>query len=311
MNRRRLSFVLSVLIGLITAGVLLAAWGRGSVAQADNTYQTLPFSQDWSLSQQLTTNHDWSQVPGIIAYNSGTYSSTVAEAQDPQTVLAPMITPGDVEVNVNLTGPSGHTLIQIAEFISHPTVENNPTIGIRARTDYPAPFLLIHLNTTGMQSIRVQYNLRDIDTSLRDAVQPVALQYRIGESGNFVNVPGAFVADATIMSTTDMPSTAVDVTLPAAANNQPMVQLRIITVNADGADEWVGVDDIQVSGTPTGGPTATATNTQSTPASPTATNPGPTATHTATATATATATEGPPPDLDEVLYLPLVMRTDQ
>jgi hypothetical protein len=301
MNPRRLSFALSVLVGLIMAGVLLAAWGQGSVAQADNTYQTLPFSQDWSLTQQLTTNHDWSQVPGLVAYNSGTYSSTVAEGQDPQTVLAPMLTPGDVEVNVDLTGPSGHNLIQVAEFVSHPTVQNNPTIGLRGRTDYPAPFLLIHLNTTGLQSIRVQYNLRDIDTSMRNAVQPVALQYRIGESGDFVNVGDAFVADATVMSTTDMPVTPVDVTLPAAANNQAMVQLRIITVNADGSDEWIGVDDIQISASPGGGPTATPTSTQGTPPSPTATNPGP----------TPTATVGPPADLDEVLYLPLVQRTDQ
>ena len=34
--------------------------------------------------------------------------------------------------------------------------------------------------------------------------------------------------------------------LPAAVDNQPVVQIRVITSNAVGNDEWVGVDDISV-----------------------------------------------------------------
>jgi hypothetical protein len=40
--------------------------------------------------------------------------------------------------------------------------------------------------------------------------------------------------------------TPVSAVLPAAAENQPLVQLRILTTNAVGQDEWVGVDDIEV-----------------------------------------------------------------
>lgn len=39
-------------------------------------------------------------------------------------------------------------------------------------------------------------------------------------------------------------------TLPVAANNQPQVQVRILTTNAVGSDEWVGIDDITVSSAP-------------------------------------------------------------
>ena len=39
-------------------------------------------------------------------------------------------------------------------------------------------------------------------------------------------------------------------TLPTAANNQPVVQLRVITTDAPGNDEWVGIDDIAVTGVP-------------------------------------------------------------
>src|SRR5262249_44520549 len=43
--------------------------------------------------------------------------------------------------------------------------------------------------------------------------------------------------------------TPVNVSLPAATWNQPLVQLRIITTDAVGSDEWVGVDDISVTAT--------------------------------------------------------------
>jgi len=40
-------------------------------AQANNTYQSLPFSQDWSNTGLITVNDDWSGVPGVIGYRGG------------------------------------------------------------------------------------------------------------------------------------------------------------------------------------------------------------------------------------------------
>ena len=40
--------------------------------------------------------------------------------------------------------------------------------------------------------------------------------------------------------------TPVNAVLPPDANNQPLVQVRVITTNAVGNDEWVGVDDISI-----------------------------------------------------------------
>ena len=48
------------------------------------------------------------------------------------------------------------------------------------------------------------------------------------------------------------------VILPADADNQAMVQVRWITANADGNDEWVGIDDIAIIGDDLGAPTAGA-----------------------------------------------------
>lgn len=40
--------------------------------------------------------------------------------------------------------------------------------------------------------------------------------------------------------------TPISVALPAAVDNQALVQVRIMSTNAVGNDEWVGVDDISV-----------------------------------------------------------------
>ena len=84
------------------------------------------------------------------------------------------------------------------------------------------------------------------------------MQYRIGSTGAWTNVSGGYFTDVTTAGTADQ-VTAVDVTLPAAANNQAQVEVRIMTTNAGGSDEWVGIDDINVSSVPfSGGPDTTA-----------------------------------------------------
>ncbi|MCX7557843.1 hypothetical protein OS187_13680, partial [Xanthomonadaceae bacterium JHOS43] len=71
----------------------------------------------------------------------------------------------------------------------------NPVVGFAGSGTADAPHLVIHLDTTGFQNIQVSYLLRDIETA-DNSVQPVALLYRVGNTGAFVNVPDAYVADA-------------------------------------------------------------------------------------------------------------------
>jgi predicted extracellular nuclease len=143
----------------------------------------------------------------------------------------------------NLTAGGGVAEFEIA----------NPVIGLNGSGTADAPHVVIHLNTTGQSAITVNYLLRDLDGTTDNAVMPVALQYRVGNSGSFINVPAGFVADASTgpsLATATFPVSAV---LPAAADNQPEIQVRIITANAVGNDEWIGIDDIAVTGTPIGG----------------------------------------------------------
>ncbi|HEX4931832.1 MAG TPA: hypothetical protein VFV33_01555, partial [Gemmatimonadaceae bacterium] len=206
-----------------------------SPASANGTYQTLPFSQDWTNLGLITVDDDWSAVPGIIGFRGD--NITASTGVDPQTLLADDA-PGVVDINANKPDPTlfftgGCTEFEIA----------NPTVAIFGSGTADAPYLLLHLNTTGMQSVTVAYNVRDIEASADDAIQRVALQYRVGGAGPYTNVPAAYVADATTVGT-DVQVTAVNVVLPPACDNQAQLQLRIMTTNAAGNDEAVGIDDI-------------------------------------------------------------------
>lgn len=213
-------------------------------AAADSTPQALPFSQDWSDTGLITTNDDWSGVPGVLGFLGG--SLTSATGVDPQTVLDADAT-GVIDVIANLapTATNGG----VGELTSA-----DPVVALQGSGTADAPYILLHLNTLGQQAIQVAYNVRDMDASADDAIQQVALQYRVGSSGDFTNVPAAYVADGTTTATATQ-LTAVSASLPAAADNIAELQLRIITTNAAGSDEWVGIDDISVTGTPSGGPT--------------------------------------------------------
>jgi hypothetical protein len=204
------------------------------------TPQPLPFSQNWTNTGMITTNDDWSGVAGIIGYRGD--DITTATGADPQTLLVDGTTT-PVDVNANQTTGTFATG-GVSEFEI-----TDPTVGIAGSGTADAPFILIKLNTTGFSNIRVQYKVRDLDGSADNAAQQVALHYRVGNTGNFTNVPAAYIADATTANSATQ-ETDVDVLLPAAADNQPEIQIRVMTTNAVGNDEYVGIDDISVTGTP-------------------------------------------------------------
>ncbi len=99
----------------------------------------------------------------------------------------------------------------------------------------------------GRSNVVFSFDARDLDSSADNAVQPIAVQYRVGETGAWTNLPAGYIADATSGPSLATLVTPVSVTLPAAAENQAQVQVRVITANAVGNDEWVGIDNIVVS----------------------------------------------------------------
>lgn len=211
-------------------------------ARADSTAQTLPFAQDWSNAGLITADDNWSGVPGFVGYRGD--NLTLANDVNPATVLTDGTdTPVEVianQNNANTLGTGG-----VAEFLISDNV-----VAVQGSSTADAPFLLLNLNTLGQQNITLSYNLRDIDGSLDNSVQAVALHYRVGNTGDFTNVAAAFVADASSGPSLATLITPIIVTLPAALNHQPLVQIRWMTANATGNDEWIGIDDIGVTGDP-------------------------------------------------------------
>jgi hypothetical protein len=229
-----------------------------SAPAADEAVQSLPFEQDWTNTDFITTSDDWSGVPGIIGYRGD--GLTGATGVDPQTVLGEGT--AIVDVNANLTNPNTFTTGGASEFHI-----GNPVVALQGSGTARAPHIVVNVSTLEWTNVRVAYNLRDVDGSADNAVQPVALQYRVGASGSYTNVSAGFVADATTGPSLATLATPVSVELPDAVRNQALVQIRIITTDAVGSDEWVGIDDIAVTGSNSSEPTPPGATGSATPAS--------------------------------------------
>lgn len=241
MKRLRTLWCVAALFSMTTASLT----GSMFVVSANNTPQTLPFSQNWTNTALITVNNDWSAVPGIIGYRGD--DLVIATGVDPRTILADgSATP--VSVTANQTTPDTFTSGAVAEFEIA-----NPTIALNGSGTADAPHIVLYLNTTGQSNVQVTYNVRDIDGSADNAIQQINTQYRVGGVGDYINLPGGYVADATTAGTATQ-VTPVSVKLPVAANNQALVEVRIMTTNAVGNDEVVGIDDITAAATATAAP---------------------------------------------------------
>ena len=195
------------------------------------------FSQDWSNTGLITTDDNWDGVPSIVGYRGDGLTS--AQGTDPRTLVANVLTQViDVNANAAATIATGG----ISEITGA-----NPTIAFQGSGTAAAPYLVFFLDSRGRQDIDLSLNLRDLDASADNAVQQVAVQYRISGTSIWTNI--AYVADATTAGSATQ-VTAVSVRLPAEANNQATLEIRVITTNAAGNDELVGVDDILVTSQP-------------------------------------------------------------
>jgi hypothetical protein len=198
-----------------------------------------PLLQSWSDTGLISVDDDWSRVPGVVGYRGD--GLVPLPGVDPRTVLADGSgTP--VDVTANRIDPRAVGLASgVAEFELA-----DPVVAIQGSSTASAPHVVLSLDTRGRAGVSVRLALRDIDASGADAVSAVALQYRVGASGDFAEAPGGYVADATSGPSTATLVTPIRTMLPAGANDKPLVQVRVITTNAAGQDEWVGIDDVDV-----------------------------------------------------------------
>jgi predicted extracellular nuclease len=202
------------------------------------------FFWDWTDISKITVNDIWNDVPSIVGFLG--QDITTSTGTNPQTLTTDSTLANDVDVIANQTSTT-ITNGGVAEF--HLT---DPVVALQGSGTADAPHLIIYLDATGRENIVFSFRARDIDGGISpggntdNAIQQIAVQYRVGGTGPWINLPAGYIADATTGPNTLGPDTLVSVTLPAGANGASDLQIRVITTNAVGNDEWVGIDDISV-----------------------------------------------------------------
>ena len=134
------------------------------------------FFQDWSNTGLITTADNWDGVASIVGYRGDGLSNSTAT--NPQTVTG---TSTVVNVIANQTNPNTLTTGGIAEFQIA-----NPTVALQGSGTADAPYLALYLDATGRENVTLTFNARDIDGAADNAAQQIAVQYRIGDTGAWI-----------------------------------------------------------------------------------------------------------------------------
>lgn len=220
---------------LSLAGLLALALSFATVAQTNPTAVSLPFtlnSQTLSTPPAGVAIHKFSSIPTSRTLSPGT-------ADLPNQGSSPALATGGW-YNLGTDG-----------------------IGLLASNTNEAGAVVVAINTTGLNNVSVSWICKTIkNQASRD--NSIALQYRIGTSGNFINV-GTTSTYSSAGNANGHSSAVFTELLPAGANNQALVQVRWVyweSVNAGGSRDKISVDDISMtassSGTTCGTPTGLA-----------------------------------------------------
>lgn len=225
---------------------------KANNARANLLNGNFNFSVNSGNPNQINSNDNWSAVPSVEGYFGQNLTAT--HGVDPQTVLGTefpannLPSSANTQVSANKGNPNAFNAGGLAEFDSGPYL----AIGLQGNVQ-ANPYLVFFMNSLGRGAITISYDLIDIDGGSNDAISPVALQYRIGVTGNFINVPAGYVADVTDGPTIAGRISSRTVQLPNSTSNKAHVQIRLITTNAANAgggsspDEWIGVNSVAIS----------------------------------------------------------------
>lgn len=263
---RRLAAALMVFIMLFGAALPLPFIGDGDVlpygaslvapVSANSAYYNfnggdLTLSITPATANLITSNDNWTGVTSVEGYDGRNLTPTYGV--DPRTVLGTefannaLPTSASTQVNANKGNPNAFNAGGLTEF------DTGTYLAIGFQGNVQAnPYLVFYLNTFGRSTITMNYDVIDIDGGSNNSVSPVALQYRIGQTGNFTDIPNGYVPDATDGPTIAGRITTRSVVLPSACDNQPQVQVRLITTNAADSsggstpDEWIGINNVVI-----------------------------------------------------------------
>jgi Secretion system C-terminal sorting domain len=213
---------------------------------------------DWSNPNLIANHNDWSNVPFMKGFSGN--GLTLSLDVNPRTVTTDGTTTSS-NILANQTNPNTLNADGFAEF----EFFSNPTIAMRASNTASAPFLMFYISTLTVPPDffpGISFTLIDIDNTANNAVQKISVQYRIGETGLFTPItPESFTtinsnldyfrgynADVSYGPFLSGHRSRCEYMFPFALLYQPKVQIRIVSTNASGGNEWIGIDDIGLGG---------------------------------------------------------------
>ncbi len=206
-------------------------------AQTNPTPQSLPYSQNFGSLVSTSTLFP----AGWQGWNLSTSGSSAAF----RTIAPPASS--DIALQASSTASTNSGGIH----------NYNGKIGVLASGSID-PALCLAINTTGYFSVSVSFDVMTIRNpfdATNTRINQMDLQYRVGTSGVFASVSG--IANGIYQNTTTNQITAVTTpqnqlsklfTLPAACNNQSIVQLRWVQRDFTGANARpsFAVDNISI-----------------------------------------------------------------
>lgn len=203
-------------------------------AQTMPAPQTLPYRQEFN---DLAADYP----VGIQGWNASTPSSSAITT--PSSFTTTVLSDKTMSAGGSATSASGN----IYNF--------NERIGFLNAGNFLDQCIALALKTTGNTDIEVQYDVMVIrnpyGTGTNTRINEMALQYRVGETGNFITLDRTYFQNNTTTRTSEsatLQSEHITVMLPAACNNQEIVQIRWITrqVSGGGSRPSFAIDNIDV-----------------------------------------------------------------
>jgi len=237
-NHQRSSYLF---VGLMVLALVI---GEQVMAQTMPTPQSIPYSQDFSTFDGTQTTYPAGWMGWKMATGNPTSTGRLSAPQSDRLLYL-----GDAST----ASPAG-------------SYDYNGKIGFFSNSSNDNA-LCLALNTTGKVNVALTFDAMTIrnpyDGSTNTRIAGLALQYRVGESGNFAALTyqldgsdAEYLTNTTLqtdaVTTPQNPISGYSIVLPEVCENQPVVQIRWVQRLAvsGGVGTWpsFALDNISVSG---------------------------------------------------------------
>ncbi|MFN0157174.1 MAG: T9SS type A sorting domain-containing protein [Bacteroidota bacterium] len=218
------------------AAILAVILATGTMhAQTNPSAQSLPYTQDFSAVAHASTTYPAGWQGWTISTSPGAAFSTAGPTAD-RALTAPS--------TASTTSGNAHNYNGKLGFLNSASLDLT---------------LVLAINTTGRTVVNVAYDVMTIrnpyDGGANTRINELTLQYRIGTSGTWTSLTGIEYQNNTTLQTgavtTPQNTQTKSIALPAACENQSVVQIRWASrqVSGAGSRPSFAVDNVSITGT--------------------------------------------------------------